>query len=302
MAGTPLPGTSSSPHRTTSSPTRHPVHGMTTLSSPDSIGHAPELSADDFQRVRRIAYERAGLAIPAGKEGLVRSRVSKRLRERRMTSFRSYLDTVEEENGEELVKLIDLLTTNKTDFFREPAHFDYLLQHVVPASIAAGTPLRIWSAGCSTGEEPYTLAMLLRETLPPRYDFRILATDISTQVVAAAKRGNYSAQQLSDVSPQRRQRFFTAGADGSATVTADLRAPISFAHLNLMANWPMSGPFDVILCRNVMIYFDKATVTRLVNRFHTLLAPAGHLFIGHSESLTAIEHRYHYVQPAVYAK
>ena len=275
---------------------------MTTLSSPDSIGHAPELSAEDFRRVRRIAYERAGLAIPEGKEGLVRSRVSKRLRARGMTSFRHYLDTVEKEGGGELVTLIDLLTTNKTDFFREPAHFDYLLQKVVPASLAAGTPLRIWSAGCSTGEEPYTLSMLLRETLPPRHDFRILATDISTQVVAAAKRGNYSAQQLGDVSPQRRQRFFTAGADGSATVTAELRAPISFAHLNLMANWPMSGPFDVIFCRNVMIYFDKPTVTRLVHRFHALLAPAGHLFIGHSESLTAIEHTYRYVQPAVYAK
>lgn len=276
---------------------------MSSLSSPDTtIGSAPDLSPDDFQRVRRIAYERAGLAIPAGKEGLVRSRVSKRLRERRIATFATYLDTVEQENGEELVKLIDLLTTNKTDFFREPAHFDFLVDQVLPGVVASGRPLRIWSAGCSTGEEPYTLSMLLRETLPPRYDFRILATDISTQVVAAAKRGTYSAQQLGDVSPQRRQRFFTTAPDGSATVTAELRAPISFANLNLMANWPMSGPFDVIFCRNVMIYFDKPTVTRLVGRFHGLLAPGGHLFIGHSESLTAIEHRYRYVQPAVYAK
>ncbi len=266
------------------------------------IGTAPELSPDDFQRVRRIAYERAGLAIPAGKEGLVRSRVSKRLRARRIATFSVYLDTVEQETGEELVTLIDLLTTNKTDFFREPAHFDFLLQQVVPDVVASGRPLRIWSAGCSSGEEPYTLSMLLRETLPARYDFRILATDISTQIVAAAKRGTYSAQQLGDVSPQRRQRFFTPGPDGSATVTPDLRAPISFAHLNLMTKWPMSGPFDVIFCRNVMIYFDKPTVTRLVNRFHTLLAPGGHLFIGHSESLTAIAHTYRYVQPAVYAK
>ncbi len=264
---------------------------------------APELSAEDFRRVRRIAYERAGLAIPAGKEGLVRSRVSKRLRERRIPSFNAYLDTVEaEKNGEELVKLIDLLTTNKTDFFREPAHFDFLLNHVVPSVVAAGTPLRIWSAGCSSGEEPYTLSMVLREALPPRYDFRILATDIGTHVVAAAKRGNYTAQQLSDVSVARRQRWFTSGEDGSGTVIPELKAPISFAHLNLMAKWPMNGPFDVIFCRNVMIYFDKPTVTRLVGRFHELLAPGGHLFIGHSESLTAIEHKYRYVQPAVYAK
>jgi len=302
MAGTPLPGTSSSPHRTTSSPTRHPVHGMTTLSSPDSIGHAPELSADDFQRVRRIAYERAGLAIPAGKEGLVRSRVSKRLRERRMTSFSSYLDTVEHENGEELVKLIDLLTTNKTDFFREPAHFDYLLNVIVPAVVATGKPLRIWSAGCSSGEEPYTIAMVLRESLPARYDFRILATDISTRVVAAARRGHFTEAQLADVAPARRQRFFAPAADGGAMALPELRTPISFAHLNLMAAWPMSGPFDVVFCRNVMIYFDKPTVTRLVGRFHELLTTSGHLFIGHSESLTALEHRYRYVQPAVYAK
>ncbi len=276
---------------------------MTSLTSPDTIGSAPDLSPADFQRVRRIAYERAGLAIPAGKEGLVRSRVSKRLRDRRMTSFGTYLDAVESEgNGEEMVRLIDLLTTNKTDFFREPAHFDFLLSQVIPAAVAAGTPLRIWSAGCSSGEEPYTLSMLLHEALPPRFDFRILATDICTTVVAAARQGRYTVQQLADVSPQRRQRFFTPVADGRATVTADLRAPISFAHLNLMANWPMSGPFDVILCRNVMIYFDKPTVTRLVNRFHALLAPGGHLFIGHSESLTAIEHSYRYVQPAVYAK
>ncbi|MDZ7630648.1 MAG: protein-glutamate O-methyltransferase [Gemmatimonadaceae bacterium] len=268
-----------------------------------SLTSAPDLSSDDFRRVRRIAYERAGLAIPPGKEGLVRSRVSKRLRERRIATFSAYLDTVEAEgNGEEMVALIDLLTTNKTDFFREPAHFDFLREQIVPVVASTGKPLRIWSAGCSSGEEPYTLSMVLRESLPPRHDFRILATDICTKVIATAKQGTYTAQQLGDVSPERRRKWFTATGDGGATVTAELRAPISFAHLNLMATWPMNGPFDAIFCRNVMIYFDKPTVTRLVNRFHQLLAPNGHLFIGHSESLTAIDHSYRYVQPAVYAK
>ena len=276
---------------------------MSSLSSQESITGAPELTADDFSRVRRIAYERAGLSIPAGKEGLVRSRVSKRLRERRIASFHSYLDTVEaESSGDEMVRLIDLLTTNKTDFFREPAHFDFLLSQIVPPIVDAGKPMRIWSAGCSSGEEPYTLSMLLNETLPARYDYRILATDICTRVVASAKKGTYSAQQLADVSPERRRRWFTPNADGGATASPELRAPISFAHLNLMSSWPMTGPFDLILCRNVMIYFDKPTVTRLVNRFHDLLAPGGYLFIGHSESLTAIEHRYRYLQPAVYRK
>ncbi len=275
---------------------------MTSISSIETISGAPELSAADFSRVRRIAYERAGLAIPAGKEGLVRSRVSKRLRERRIPTFHAYLDAVEQESGDELVQLIDLLTTNKTDFFREQAHFDYLTSTVIPSVVARGTPLRIWSAGCSSGEEPYTISMVLREQLPARYDFRILATDISTRVVASAKKGVYTQQQLGDVSAARRARWFTPTPDGGASALPELRAPISFAHLNLMASWPMSGPFDVIFCRNVMIYFDKPTVTTLVSRFFDLLAPGGHLFIGHSESLTAIEHRYRYVQPAVYAK
>ncbi len=269
----------------------------------DTQQGAPELTDEDFRRVRRIAYERAGLAIPNGKEGLVRSRVSKRLRERRVATFRAYFDAVENEpSGDEMVTLIDLLTTNKTDFFREPAHFGFLAQQIVPVAVTAGTPLRIWSAGCSSGEEAYTLAMVLCEILPPRYDFRILATDICTNVIAAARRGTYTARQLSGMSDARRLRWFTPMPDGGAAALPDLRAPISFAHLNLMAPWPMSGTFDVIFCRNVMIYFDKPTVARLVNRFHDLLEPGGHLFIGHSESLTAVEHRYRYVQPAVYAK
>ena len=275
---------------------------MTSISSIETMSGAPELSTADFTRVRRIAYERAGLAIPAGKEGLVRSRISKRLRERRIPTFHAYLDAVERESGDEMVKLIDLLTTNKTDFFREQAHFDFLTNTILPTVTSQGAPLRIWSAGCSTGEEPYTISMVLREQLPARYDCRILATDISTRVVATAKKGVYTQQQLGDVSAARRAKWFTPTPDGGASVLPELRTPISFAHLNLMATWPMSGPFDVIFCRNVMIYFDKATVTKLVSRFHELLSPGGHLFIGHSESLTAIEHRYRYVQPAVYAK
>ena len=270
--------------------------------SADTLQGTPDLTPDDFRRVCRIAYDRAGLAIPAGKEGLVRSRLARRLREHRIRTFSDYFDHVErEKHGDELVQLIDLLTTNKTDFFREPAHFDYLVQHVVPSCVAARAPLRIWSAGCSSGEEPYTLAIVLREVLPPRYDVRILATDISTRVVAVARKGVYTAEQLSDVSATRRARWFTPAPDGGGAVLPELRGPISFAHLNLMAPWPMSGPFDAIFCRNVMIYFDKPTVTKLVARFHRMIAPGGHLFIGHSESLTAIEHRYQYIQPAVYA-
>ena len=276
---------------------------MSAAGQSDTIAATAELTPSDFRRVRRIAHERAGIAIPEGKEGLVRSRVMRRLRERQMASFNAYLDFAESErSGEEMVTLIDLLTTNKTEFFREPAHFDFLTNRIIPAVLEAGTPLRIWSAGCSTGEEPYTLSLLLHEVMPKRYDWRILATDLSTRVVASAKAGTYSAQALEEVTSQRRARWFVPTPDGGGTVVPELRAPISFANLNLMSSWPMRGPFQLILCRNVMIYFDKPTVTTLVSRFHALLAPGGHLFIGHSESLSPIEHRYRYVQPAVYAK
>ena len=265
----------------------------------------PPLEADDFRRVQRLAYEWAGLAIPVGKEGLVHSRLSRRLRETRHPSFASYLAWLEQQGpGDERTAVIDLLTTNKTDFFREPAHFDYLLSVVVPEVVAAGRPLRLWSAGCSSGEEPYTLAMLLQEALPPGYDARILATDISTRILAKARAGRYGAEQMAGVDRERRARWFTEVGGGTPQwqVARPLRDMVAFAHLNLMGPWPMKGPFDAILCRNVMIYFDKPTQARLVQRYWELLAPGGHLFVGHSESLTALEHRYRYVQPAVYAR
>ncbi len=262
----------------------------------------PVLSAADFRRVCRIAHEQAGLDIPAGKEGMVRSRLARRMLDAGTASFGAWLDLVEaDRHGTEMAHLIDLLTTNKTDFFREPAHFDYLQTAVLPQVVASGLPLRIWSAGCSSGEEAYTLSMVVQESVPAGYDVRILATDISTRALAAARRGRYNANQLAHLSPERRRRWFTTCSDGQAVVTPALRRPIGFAQLNLMAPWSMSGPFDVIFCRNVMIYFDKPTVVRLVERFHELLLPGAHLCLGHSESLTAIAHQYRYVQPAVYA-
>ncbi|MCU0626160.1 MAG: protein-glutamate O-methyltransferase [Gemmatimonadaceae bacterium] len=271
-----------------------------------ALAPAPTLTAADFARVVSLAHEWAGLAIPAGKEGLVHSRLARRLRETGHATFTAYLDWLQTAAGrDERTAVVDLLTTNKTDFFREPAHFDYLVQHVLPAVVARGTPLRLWSAGCSSGEEPYTLAMVLREELPAGYDVRILATDISTRIVERARQGRYTADQMAGVSEARRKRWFTQQPSPTGvqfTVSRELREWIRFAHLNLMGEWPMKGPFDAILCRNVMIYFDKPTQARLVQRYWELLAPGGHLFVGHSESLTSLEHRYRYVQPAVYAR
>jgi chemotaxis protein methyltransferase CheR len=284
----------------------HPLsHHFVTAPLP-TLSAGPPLSADDFRRVCRIAYDVAGIAIPAGKEGLVRSRLATRMRDTGHDSIRAFLDCVQQDkSGEQMTALIDLLTTNKTNFFREPAHFDLLTSRILPRIAAERAPLRIWSAACSSGEEPYTIGMLLNEHLPDVSQAKILATDISTRILARARAAQYSAEQLDGVSPHRRSTWFRETPSPTGTryiVDARVRSLVRFAYLNLMTEWPMSGPFDVIFCRNVMIYFDKATQERLVNRFATLLAPGGYLFIGHSESLNGMQHPYQYVQPAVYLK
>jgi chemotaxis protein methyltransferase CheR len=204
----------------------------------------------------------------------------------------------------ELAHMVDLLTTNKTSFFREPAHFDVLRDAVVPAFGAAPGGLRLWSAGCSSGEEPYTMAMVLREALadPAWRGARILATDISERVLARARAGVYPDETAADVDPALLRRHFARDPEGGWAAGAALRARIQFAPLNLMGPWPMRGPFHAIFCRNVMIYFDKPTQGALVNRYYDLLAPGGYLFVGHSESLSAVDHAFAYVQPAVYRK
>jgi chemotaxis protein methyltransferase CheR len=212
---------------------------------------------------------------------------------------------VESDTGRgEFVEMIDALTTNKTSFLRESSHFDYLRSVVLPTLTA---PVHFWSAGCASGEEAYTLAMLAHDTLSTRTDgdVRVLATDISQRVLASATAAVYPVSAMSDVPAQWLSRYWTRRADGASDVyeaSALLRRLIRFAPLNLMEPWPMQHPFDAIFCRNVMIYFDKGTQQRLVERFHALLKPGGHLFVGHSESLTGLTHRFRYVQPAVYAK
>jgi chemotaxis protein methyltransferase CheR len=225
-----------------------------------------------------------------------------------MPTFEAYLARVRGD-ARELAEMIDLLTTNKTSFFREAAHFDYLRDRLLPA-LGPG-PLRIWSAGCSSGEEPYTVAMVVREAwgaLASR-DVKILATDISRRVLATAAAGVYPEALLGEVPPELLRRHWTraeaSGVRGAAPgwrAGDGLRSLVTFAPLNLMGAWPMRGPFQAIFCRNVMIYFDKATQQALVNRYYDLLAPGGHLFVGHSESLSALSHRFTYVQPAVYRR
>jgi chemotaxis protein methyltransferase CheR len=224
-----------------------------------------------------------------------------------LSDFSEYLDFVERDpGGEEVVLMLDSISTNKTSFFREVQHFEYLRDRVLPSLLASGRPVRFWCAGCSSGEEPYTLSLLLHEMAPDiaKRDVRILATDISTKVLARAKEGVYDAATLADVPPAMVKRHFVREGAGAARfrVSDGVKSIIRFARLNLMEEWPMKGPFDVVFCRNVMIYFDKPTQERLIARYYDLLAPRGHFLVGHSESLTSLSHRFHYVQPAVYVK
>ena len=269
---------------------------------------SPELSPAQFQKISQTVYRLCGINLTPGKEGLIKTRLAKRLRTLGLGSYSEYMSYVEgDETGKELAFMIDALATNKTSFFRETQHFDYLREEIVPALRGGSQRIRFWSAGCSSGEEPYSIALLLREEIPDidRWDVRILATDISSKILAIAREAVYAEQTVEDIPPQLLRKYFTCIQTPGARayrVNENVRAMVRLGHLNLMEPWPMKGPFDVISCRNVMIYFDKATQQDLVQRFWKLLRPEGYLFIGHSESLTGSSHEFHYVQPAIYLK
>lgn len=265
-----------------------------------------ELTDAQFQRVCDIVYRFCGIHLKEGKESLVRARLMKRLRALEIGSFAEYLRLIQSPSGQdELRQMIDVMTTNKTSFFREEAHFDFLVEQVLPR--LQQSCVRFWSAACSSGEEPYTLAMVLYEHLPnvSSRDVKILATDISRPVLAKAAQGWYSEKQVEDVPASYLQKYFSVSRSGDTRmyqVHPALRAMVRFACLNLLEPWPMKGPFQVIFCRNVMIYFDRQTQERLVNRFYEMIEPGGYLMVGHSEGLSGVQHRFRYVRPAVYRK
>jgi chemotaxis protein methyltransferase CheR len=268
-----------------------------------------DLSRVQFETLRSGAYRRAGIAIPEGKLELVRSRVGRRLQALAIPDLKSYLSYLEGPHGEEeWIHLIDALTTNFTKFFREPEHFDFLRDHVVPAIRQAATAggkrtIRIWCAAAATGEEPYTIAMVLDAALPrdEGWDVRILATDISTRALAVAETAVYPESHLENTEQSCRQRCFDPGpGPGTVQVASAIRERIVYRRLNLMEeDWRVRGPLHAIFCRNAMIYFDPPTQARLVGRFHGLLAPGGYLFVGLSESLARLDHPYRTVAPGI---
>jgi chemotaxis protein methyltransferase CheR len=263
-----------------------------------------------FDAISRLMYSISGVNLTDGKRELVKARLSKRMRAMGWSSIRRYIEHVQSEEGrDELARMVDALTTNKTSFFRESAHFDFIRDTILPDFRDPRRPLRAWSAGCSSGEEPYTLAMVLADAfsdLPVR-DCRIMATDISSKVLAMARAAVYDEERMEGIPDSCRRRYFNRFKNRETgalryQVVPELRTLVTIGRLNLMERWPMSGPFDFILCRNVMIYFDRETRGRLLQRFTDLLSPGGHLLVGHSESLNSMRHDLTYVQPAVYRK
>jgi chemotaxis protein methyltransferase CheR len=268
-----------------------------------------ELADSEFQRLRELVHARTGIALSDAKRELVYGRLARRLRKLGLVSFAQYCELVEQPGSGEMEELINAITTNLTSFFREEHHFELLAAEALPQSESmrsATRRLRLWSAGCSTGEEPYSLALVMREALAhlSHWDIKLLATDIDSRVLATAAEGVYAEERFKGVSADRVSDWFpaAAGRPGFRAASADLKALITFKQLNLLHAWPMKGPFDIIFCRNVVIYFDKATQRRLFDRMADMQEPGGWLFIGHSENLHNVTGRYEPVGRTVYRR
>ncbi len=279
---------------------------------PGSTGRGREFvfTVQDFRYIQQLVGEVAGISLSEAKQDLVYSRLCKRLRALGLTSFRQYCEYVRHDATRELSHLINAITTNLTAFFREQHHFDFLAESLLPELVTRKgneRQIRVWSAGCSSGEEPYSLAITLLERLPApeRWDIKILATDLDSNMLERAGQGVYPESRLEGVPTELARRWFLRGRgqnQGLVRVHPALQELIRFRRLNLMDAWPMQKPFDLIFCRNVMIYFDKPTQGRLVERYCSQLVPEGHLFIGHSESLFGINQRLQLVGKTVYRK
>lgn len=262
------------------------------------------LTEDEYRDIAHLARHSFGLELGEGKQQMVAGRLAKKMRELNFRSVREYQQYVKSDTtGEALVSLIDVLTTNHTNFFREPAHFDFLRERILPERPG---PLRVWCAASSTGEEPYSIAMTLREHGKPSEGHSILATDISTRVLAAAERGMYRADRFPAEGPEPWIRKFLQRGDGRGEgwyrMRPEVRGMIEFKRLNLIEPLPKIGPFAIIFCRNVMIYFGRETQELVVNQLTTRLEPGGFLLVGHSESLTGVKHGLEQIKPAVYRK
>lgn len=259
-----------------------------------------------FERLCEIVYETSGIKLSARKEALVCARVGKRMRLLGVGGYDEYL-TLVEENADEVVGLLDAVSTNVTGFFREPHHFEVLGKTVATWYEQGQRRFRFWSAACSTGEESLTMAMTLREALPvEQADVKVLATDISTQALCRCEQALFSDERITPVSATLRERYFERVSTPQGELwhaLPSLTEMIAYRRLNLSKPpFPMKGPLDAVMCRNVMIYFDDAVRIRLLDDVHRLLKPGGLLIVGHAESLAGMIGNFSYVQPSVYRK
>ena len=259
-----------------------------------------------YQYIQNIVTSSTGIMLPEQKEPMVYGRVARRLRKLGLQNFDEYISLLQK-NVKEVNALVDVITTNVTHFFREEHHFEFLANEVLPQLYANHTQrIRIWSAGCSTGQEPYSLAITLDEN-PPTYaptDIKILATDLSTEVLETARAGVYPETAISKLTKERKLRYFQKNKKepGVVQVHSKLKERITFNELNLMNSWPFKGPFQVIFCRNVIIYFSKDTQQQLFKRYADMLTPGGYLFLGHSEHIFGFENGFQPVGKTIYQK
>ncbi|MGC9967527.1 MAG: protein-glutamate O-methyltransferase [Syntrophobacteraceae bacterium] len=271
-----------------------------------------ELRDGLFQRFSQLVYERCGINLHEGKKALLQARLNRRLRQTGIGTYEEYFKYItSEKTPVEFIHFLDSISTNLTYFFREPQHFDFLEQVALPELIARKQKdrdfrIRIWSSGCSTGEEPYSLAMCMLGHLQEisRWDLRILGTDISTRALESAIKGVYSEEKVLKVPSSFRHANFNKIAGKNERpeyeIAPHVKRLVTFHRLNLKDHYPFSGRFDFIFCRNVMIYFDKKTQQELVNRMTSFLSHGGYFYVGHSESLTGLVHKLSYVRPAIY--
>jgi chemotaxis protein methyltransferase CheR len=265
------------------------------------------LDRKTFQNFSDLVYRKAGITLGPNKEALVQARVGKRMRALGIDSFRDYFKRVEsDDTGAEVTLLLDAISTNVTHFFRESRHFDLLTRLLRKWQAEGKDQFRIWSAASSTGEEPYSIAITARESLGPQCDVKLLATDISTKVLAEAREGLYTERDAEKIQRSLLHKYFRSEMTDQGKmyrIVEDIRRLVSFVRLNLSVTpFPMKGPFDVIFCRNVMIYFDNAVRKRLLDNCYHLIRPGGYLMVGHAESLSGMLSHFKTVEPAVYIR
>ncbi len=276
---------------------------------------AVRLTNKDFEFICQFVYQSTGIVLNDKKREMVYRRLTRIVRERKLNSFGDYCHLLRTEEEQEKDYFINAITTNLTSFFREPHHFDYLTEHELPRLMANKVKqangkkrLRIWSSASSTGEEPYSIAMTVLESLQAElsiWDIKLLATDIDSNVLSVGKAGVYEYRKIESIDEKYKAKYFKRGAgsnENNVRVTKELNNLITFKQLNLLHDWPIKGPFDVIFCRNVIIYFDKTTQQDLFTRYYDMLAPGGLLMLGHSENLGAYQQHFDNVGRTIFRK